>query len=317
MRVPTATLAALGLVITASTAKADPPHASLTPPPVSVTQPSESPLEVELQITPTNPRPGETIYWVVRLRNKTSNELHLVANIEKELVPWANFLAPSTHVYSVAGRMRSAHPPSQWVALAPWGTLEKSGTVAELVSECRRGCPRGTLNLRTNFTRFPSDGLKAGYVVVSEAAELDRVIEIREPVFQYITLHGTNTARIRAIPNADGRNIRVQWTNQSPHAIWVARPQRWRLEYRCQTDDSGAQGCEGWPNAMWGNDPPMTRNDFVLVGAGETIEKLIPVGREVRAMSFELSFPEIPTDQKFEPPFVWNRPQHIDVQLKH
>lgn len=313
----TVALAVLGFVITTSTSQADSPSASLAPPPIPVTQQSTSPVEVVLQVTPTYPRPGETIYWLVRLRNRTSKEIHLVADIENELVPRASFLAASTNGHGITGPRLSSNPPSQWVALAPWDALEKTGTVAELVPKCRRGCPLGTLYLGTNFVRFPSDRLEAGYVVVPNAAELDRVIEIREPVFQYVALRGTNTARVRAIPNSDGRSIRVQWTNQSTHAIWVARPGRWRLDVRFRTEDSGVVSGEGSPNITRASEPPMTRNDFVLVKARETIEKLIPVGREVRSIGFDLSFPEIPTGQKFEPPFVWDGAQRIDVQLKH
>lgn len=112
----TAALAVLGVSITASSSLADSPRASLAPPSVPVTKQSTSPVEVVLQVTPTSPRPGETIYWLVRLRNRTSKEIHLVADTENELVPRASFFATSTNGHGLTGPRLSSTPPSQWIS---------------------------------------------------------------------------------------------------------------------------------------------------------------------------------------------------------
>lgn len=238
-------------------------------------KPPPSPFELTLEVVPAQPRPGEPIFWLGKLRNASARTLFVPTRTTEWLQFFAVHQKPDTgvaygHGYGFAGEQ----PALQWQALPPGAVLEKGGALGDDVAECRRGCPVGDVHMTLEMAVPPKLGDEAPDAdhLVPRGLRTDAGVSIRVPTFPLLERTaadavGLSVLGARAVQG--GLRVRLRLENRSGAPLWLPRPAHW-LPTCAVTEE--APGAFGVPGSRFGEDVrPLTLGQAVLVQPGRAL----------------------------------------------
>lgn len=253
------------LLVSTSAAAAAPPK------PV----PAPSPFELTLEVVPAQPRPGQSVYWLGKLRNASARTLY----VPTRTAEWLSFYA--VHFKPAEGRnaghgnlFATQQPPLAWRPLAPGAVLEKGGALGDDLPECRHGCPVGDVQMTLEMAIPPNLGDEAPDAdhIVPRGLGARAGISIRVPTYPLLERASPDAVALSVLgvrAGQGGLRVRLRLENRTDAPLWLPRPALWRAT--CVVTET-APGGWGVPGTRFGQDvAPLSLKQALLVQPGRAL----------------------------------------------
>ena len=186
------TCLALALLLVSASAAAAPPAKPLAAP---------SPFELTLEVVPAQPRPGQPVYWLGKLRNASTRTLYVPTRTPEWLSFSAVHIKPDQGgAYGHGNVFARQQPPLAWRPLAPGAVLEKGGALGDDVPECRHGCPVGDVRMTLEMAISPNLGDEAPDPdhIVPRGLRAQAGLTIRVPTYPLLERASTDAVALWA-----------------------------------------------------------------------------------------------------------------------
>lgn len=264
-------LLALLVVSTSATAAPPPEPVAATPAAAPPAKPVTAPLPLELTLVfvPAQPRPGERVFWLGKLRNVSKRKLYVPTRTSEWLQFYAVHIKPETSAISGRGqRFAQKGPPLEWQALAPGAVLEKGGALGDEVPLCRDGCPAGDVQMSLEMAVPPtlSDEAPDADHIVPRGLRAQAGVSIRVPSFPLLERTATDAVALSVLGVREvqgGLRVRLRLENRTEAPLWLPRPTQWRAT--CAVTET-VPGVLGAPGSSFGEEVrPTTLEQAELV----------------------------------------------------
>lgn len=237
--------------------------------------PASAPLELTLEVVPEQPRPGQAIFWLGKLRNVSRRTLYLPARTAEWLHFYAEHRKPLTGGASGHGYMFGPQQmPLEWWPLAPDAVLEVAGALGDDVAECRHGCPIGDVSMTLEMAVPPKlgdDVLDADHIV-PRGLRAGAGVSIREATYPLLERSAADAVALSVLgarAAKGGVRVRLRLENRTGAPLWLPRPSRWMAT--CVLTET-APGGWGVPGSHMGQDVlPLSFKQAVLVQPGRAV----------------------------------------------
>lgn len=249
--------------------------ASAAAAPAAKPLPAPSPFELTLEVVPAQPRPGQPVYWLAKLRNASTRTLFVPTRTAEWLSFYAVHFKPEQGRAAGHGNLFAAQqPPLVWRPLAPGAVLEKGGVLADDVPECRHGCPLGDVQMTVEMAIPPNLG--------DEAPDADHIVprglgaqagfSIRAPTYPLLERASADAVALTVLgvrAGQGGLRVRLRLENRTDAPLWLPRPAQWRVT--CAVTET-APGAWGVPGSRFGEDVrPLELRRALLVQPGRAL----------------------------------------------
>lgn len=236
---------------------------------------ASSPLELTLAFVPEQPRPGERVFWLGKLRNASKRKVYVPTRTSE----WLHFFAVHIPPEGTGGSGRGYafgqnEPPLEWQALAPGAVLEMGGALADEVSSCRRGCPAGDVQMTLEMAvppKLSGESPDADHIV-PRGLRAEAGVSIRVPTFPLLERTAADAVAltvlgVRAV--RDGLRARLRLENRTDAPLWLPQPALWRAT--CAVTET-LPGAWGAPGSHFGEEVRLaTLAQAVLVRPGQAV----------------------------------------------
>ena len=237
--------------------------------------PAPAPIELTLEVVPEQPRPGQAIYWLGKLRNASSRTLYVPTRTAEWLHFYAVHRKPQAGGASGHGYVFGPQQlPLAWRPLAPGAVLEVGGALGDEVAECRHGCSVGDVSMTLELAIPPNLGDEAEDAdhIVPRGLRVEAGVSIRAPTYPMLERTAADAVAlsvlgVRAVEG--GVRVRLRLKNRTGAPLWLPRPAQWTATCALTETEPGGWGVPG--SRRGAEERPLSLKQAALVQPGRAV----------------------------------------------